>query len=315
MQKKILITGVDGFIGSSLKNYFTSKEFQVFGTTYFKSPQNEREIHFDITQDDCIFKLWRDENFETIIHTIGLVDQTKPFSEMYAVNAQGTKYICDYAKNTNCKHLIFTGSVSAYGLKVMGENRAEKIKIKTKNLLLTPYGRSKAIAEQIIEKSGLNYTIIRLPIVLGSNDTFITPSILPKILDNTIFSCGETKRKISLLYVDNLGSLMEALINLGPINQSVNCISDSIFWEDLVKEFAINLGREYNPEHKSKFSIFTNANNKDYQFIASYSAFGAHYLSNTLSELLGDWSAPYNWKDGVKEAVENYIAQNDEKNI
>ena len=310
MKTDILITGIDGFIGNSLKNHFMNQGFQVFGTTFYRTPENEREIQFDITKKQDFSKLWKNKQFDIVIHTIGLIDQTQPFSSMYTINSQGTKYMCEYAKSIGCKHLIFTSSVSLYGSKVIGEDRTEiKTKRKSKRFV-TPYGKSKAIAEQFIEESGFNYTNLRLPIVLGCGDTFITPSIVPRILNGTIFTCGKKARKISVLYVKNLGPLIEKLIEVGFLNRSLNCISHTIFWEDFVKEFAVNLNLEYKPKKKSKLSIFTHSNDRHYQFIASYSGFGAHYSSEELSKALDNWQPPYKWQEGVSEAIEDYIRKN-----
>ncbi|MFX1502619.1 MAG: NAD-dependent epimerase/dehydratase family protein, partial [Promethearchaeota archaeon] len=293
-----------------LKNYFLNAGFQVFGTTYFRPPIDEREIQFDIRKKENFYGLWDDENFDTVIHTIGLMDQSEPYTSMYAINAQGTRYMCEYAKSRGCKHLIFTSSVSLYGTKTIGENRTESETKRQDKHFVTPYGKSKAIAEQFIEASGLNYTNLRLPIVLGRGDTFISPSIIPRLVNHKFFTCGKKPRKISLLYVKNLAPLIERLINVGPLNKSLNCISHTILWEDLVKEYATDLAIEYNPKIKSKLTIFTNFKNRDYQFIASYSAFGAHYLSNNLSKVLDNWKPPYDWKDGVKEAIEGFFERN-----
>ncbi|TFF63574.1 MAG: NAD(P)-dependent oxidoreductase [Promethearchaeota archaeon] len=307
MNKNILITGIDGFIGSKLKNYFNNQGFCVFGTTYFEDPKNEKEIQFNILNKEDFSKLWIDKDFDVIIHTIGLVDQNQPYKSMHAINSRGTKDMCEYAKAISCKHFIFTSSVSIYGSKVIGENRIEhETKRKTKRFG-TPYGKSKAIAEEFIENSGLDYTNLRLPIVLGRGDTFITPSIVPRILNSTIFTCGKSNRRISVLYVKNLGPLIEKLIEIGPLNSSLNCISDTVYWEDFVKEFAKNLDLEYKPKKISKLSIFTNKNDRSYQFIASYSAFGAHYSSDKLKKILDNWQPPYKWQEGVKEAVKNFI--------
>ena len=51
--------------------------------------------------------------------------ETKPKKLTFAVNALGTKFMCDYAKSHNCKHFIFTGSVTVYGIKTLGENHDE----------------------------------------------------------------------------------------------------------------------------------------------------------------------------------------------
>ena len=39
---RILITGSDGLIGSALKNYLTEEGHPVWGTVYFKKPENRR---------------------------------------------------------------------------------------------------------------------------------------------------------------------------------------------------------------------------------------------------------------------------------
>ncbi len=308
MNKKILITGTDGFIGSSLKHHFINSGFQVFGTTFFRTPNDEKEIQFDITQKEEFSKLWANEQFDIIVHAIGLIDQTLPYDIMYAVNTQGTEYMCEYAKSHGCKHFIFTSSVSVYGSKTTGENRTEKdTERKKKGIMLSPYGRTKAMAEEIIEKSGLEHTILRLPIVLGAGDTFISPSIVPRLLEGTMFTCEKKRHKISVLYVKNLGPIIEKLISIGPINRCVNCVADTIFWDDFLKTFAKNLKLEYKPKIKSFYSIFTHYKDKKYLFVASYSAQGAHYSSSLLEKILKDWQPPFDWKDGVKEAVEGYI--------
>ena len=309
MNKKILITGTDGFIGSTLKNHFINSGFQVFGTTFFKTSNDEKEIQFDITKKEEFSKLWVNDQFDIIIHTIGLIDQTQPYDMMHAVNTQGTEFMCEYAKSHGCKHFIFTSSVSVYGFKTMGENRTEKdTERKNKGRFFPPYGRTKALAEEIIEKSGLDYTILRLPLVLGAGDTFISPSIVPRLLDGTMFSCEKKKRhKISVLYVKNLGPIIERLFSIAPINMPVNCIAETIFWDDFVKEFAKNLKLEYEPNKKSFYSMFIHSKDKKYQLIASYSARGAHYSSTLLENILNNWKPPFNWNDGVREAIEGYI--------
>ena len=252
MEKKILITGTDGFIGSALKNHFAEAGFQVFGTTFFREPNDEREIRFNITKKEDFSKLWKNENFDTIIHTIVIVDQTKPRKLLFAVNAYGTKHLCEYAKIINCKHFIFPGSVTVYGIKTLGENHTENNVKRKFQRFFPPYGRSKAMAEKYIENSGLEYTILRLPMVLGRNDTFISPSIIPRLLDGTIFTCGKNEKKVSLLYVKNLGPIIEKLVEVGPLNLSFNCISETIFWDDLVKQFAHELNIAYKPKKKHK---------------------------------------------------------------
>jgi len=112
-----------------------------------------------------------------------------------------------------------------------------------------------------------------------------------------MFSGGKKRRKISVLYVKNLD----------PINRFVNCVADTIFWDDFIKTFAKNLKIEYKPKTKSFYSILTHFNDKNFQFIASYSARGAHYSSIQLEKILKNWQPPFDWNDGVREAIECYL--------
>ena len=307
MEKKILITGTDGFVGSALKSHFLEAGFQVFGTTFFREPNDDKEVQFNIMEKESLSTLWKNEKFDTIIHTIGIVDQTKPKKLLFAVSAYGTKKICEYAKSINCKHFIFTSSVSVYGLKTLGENHTENNVKRKFQRFFPPYGRSKAMAEKYIEQSGLQYTILRLPMILGQNDTFISPSIIPKLLDGTIFTCGKVEKKVSLLYIKNLGPIIEKLVEIGPLNHSFNCISDSILWDDLIRQFALELKVEYKPKKKHPLSFLNHSNDRSYQLIATFSAFGAHYSCQLLQKYVNKKIPSYDWKEGIKEAIQGYL--------
>ena len=73
---KIMITGTDGFMGEVLKEYFTEKGYDVFGTVFIRDAQ-ENEVRFDIRNQEEFEKLPK-ENFDVIIHTVGVVEQTAP---------------------------------------------------------------------------------------------------------------------------------------------------------------------------------------------------------------------------------------------
>jgi hypothetical protein len=77
----------------------------------------------------------------------------------------------------------------------------------------------------------------------------------------------------------------------------------------LVAEYASNLKVKYEPRKKSLLSLLSHRKDKGYQFIATFSAFGAHYMNNSLYTKLGEWLPPYDWKQGVKEAIEGYLCK------
>ena len=198
MNKDILITGTDGFIGNNLKKYFSGKKYTVHGTVYnLREPDiHEVKVNFCNTND---FSKIPDKNFDIIINVVGTVDQGIPKKLMMDINSEGTRRMTKWAKTHNCKHFIQISSISVYGLQLLGENISEEMN-RTKMPIGFPYGFSKAKAEEYIENSGLpGYTILRLPPVIGKNDSYISPSIISKLINNDFFFSRQKDKKFSIL--------------------------------------------------------------------------------------------------------------------
>jgi nucleoside-diphosphate-sugar epimerase len=303
----ILITGTDGFIGSYLKEFFLENDYKIFGTVFQREPEkSEVKINFREKQE---FEKLPNKNFDIIIHTIGIVDQALPKKTIINVNARGTKYICRWAVNHNCKHLIFISSVSAYGYRLLGENRSEEKTKRNLGIFGMPYMKAKAKAERYIERSGLDYTILRLPPVIGKDDTYLSPSIIPKLLDGTFFFCSKENRKFSTLYIRNLGPIIKKIVESTPSCDVFNCNDFQITWKRLIEEYAKNLNIDLIEQYKPLFSVFKNFNDKQYLLMLSFSRFGCHYPNEKLKSKY-NFIPIYSWKDGIKEAVDNYLLKN-----
>ncbi len=230
---KIMITGTDGFVGETLKKYFQEKGYNVFGTVFMRDAL-ENEVRFDIQKTKEFEKLPK-ENFDVIIHTAGIVDQTVPKKIMFNVNAEGTQRMLDWGKANGCNHFIQMSSVSVYGLKTNGEYRSEEKTKRYDGPLAIPYMRSKAKAERYIEKSGINYTILRLPAVLGRNDSYLSPAIIPRLKDGKFYFCGNDDKLFSVLFVKNLPAIIEKVIKAGPLNDVFNCVDHHVHWHEFIK--------------------------------------------------------------------------------
>ena len=305
---KILITGSDGLIGGELKNYLTKQGHRVSGTVFLRKPEKD-EIYIDITEAGDIKKI-PDDRFDAVIHTIGEVDQTSRYPKMYKINVGGTGIITAAAKRNGWPHLIHISSVAVYGFKTMGENRSENLTKRSCNPFAIPYMRTKAKAERVIQKSGLGYTILRLPAMVGANDNSLSPSVISALLDGSFFLCGKKDRKVSVLNVKNLGPVIEKIVEKGPLNDVFNCCGSHVAYSSLYKEYASCLGVTCKPEKKSIFSLPFNLKDKKFLTILTFSRFGAHYPDKKLHELVPH-SHPYSWKEGVREAVESYLNMNE----
>jgi nucleoside-diphosphate-sugar epimerase len=310
-EKRILITGTDGFIGSHLKEHFLNEGYKVYGTTYFRDPEDEREVRMDFSKDEEFDKLWTNITFPTVIHTVGVVDTegSIPDEIFEAVQTGGTKRITEYAKKQGCEHFIFTSSIAAYGKGSMREGITEENTERKLKKNLTPYGRTKVKAEMIIEESGLNYTNLRLSIVQGKKDTFITQSIVPMLEDQKPFTCGKEDKKVSLMYIKNFGPMISRILKKGPFNENLNCISHNVGWNELVTEYAKNLNVDYNPKRKNFMWIYLTRNRRrpGDKLVAAFSYMGSEMTGEALYKKLEGWTPPYSWKEGIKEAVDKYL--------
>lgn len=183
---KILITGTTGFIGRSLFLHLQKQGHDVYGTVRQQARQNE--FQSNVTEADFADNL-PNTTFDVIIHTVGSVDQTLPRKRMNHINVGGTRNIANWAKAHGCKHFIQISSTSVYGVICMGEYRTEKTpRVRFAGI---PYMTSKAQAERVVEKADLPYTNLRLPGVLGAEDSYLSPSIVPRLLAGNFYFCGK----------------------------------------------------------------------------------------------------------------------------
>lgn len=302
--KRILITGTSGFLGAVLKEHYESLGYDVYGTTGSKLPSSKQEIQIDISSPDAISKLWNID-FPIIIHTVGIINYTEPKSKFYAVNLNGTKHILSYAKAHNCQHFIQLSSIAVYGIPI-GQNRSElNSSIQPKSKVGGPYTVTKSLAEIAIKESGIPYSILRLPTMIGKVDTTST-GIIRRIRAHEVVTSGTTGKLVSVMNARNLGPLIDQILIHGPLNAAYNTISDVVLWEEIVDEYGRLLNIPVNSKKKSLFSIFFRWNDKVYHQFLFYSRFGSHFPHTELEKIVGPIKFPKTWKDGAKEAV-NFI--------
>ncbi len=138
----ILITGINGFVGSNLYKSF-SRSFQLSGLDIFNKdlvPSNK-------------FYYWNDlpqiHNFDSIIHLAGKAHDTKNTSseqEYYDINVGLTQKIFQHFLKSSATKFIFFSSVKAVADNVMGKFLTEDAQPSPQ----TPYGKSKYEAENYI---------------------------------------------------------------------------------------------------------------------------------------------------------------------
>ncbi len=302
MKKNILLIGADGFVGAILKEGLIAQGYQVYSTVYMRDA-GENEVRLDISQAGEFSKLPRIK-FDAVVNNAGVVDQSMPRKLMFAVNAEGVRHATDWARQSGCPHFVQISSIGVYGLRSMGQNRQEATTPRTRYLGV-PYQTSKAKGERYVEASGLPYTMLRLPAVLGRGDTVVSPAVAATLADGSFFNCGSGDPGFSLIYVQNLPEIVARVIEKGPANDVYNCSSHDITWNTLVAEYARALQVPVPTTKRSILTMLTQLSDKLYLFVLTNSRFGSHFPSDRLFKDY-DYTPSHPWQEGVAEAVKDY---------
>lgn len=194
--KKILITGKNSYIGTSVETFLSQSE------------------EYDVETVDMIDGTWKERSFsgyDVVFHVAGIahIKETRENSDLYySVNRDLALQTAQKAKEDGVKHFIFLSTMSVYGI--------ETGRI-TKQTLPSPknsYGRSKLQAEEgLLQLADENFVVslVRPPMVYGKNCRGNFNSLKSLALKLPAFPAVENAR--SMIYIDNLSAFIQLLID------------------------------------------------------------------------------------------------------
>ncbi|MHA1166724.1 MAG: NAD-dependent epimerase/dehydratase family protein [Candidatus Hodarchaeales archaeon] len=179
---KYLITGSTGFIGSHvLEKLIKSGVNPDDIAVYVRNVEKAREMsnrgmnlfEGDITDGKKVTDAIKSFKPDVVIHTAALTDDLASFDQLRIVNAGGTENIVKAITQCSSKpFLVYLSSSGVYGRTKIPEST--RITEDTTLNPITPYQRSKAMAEVIVRKSIedglLDAVILRPPSVMGPRD-------------------------------------------------------------------------------------------------------------------------------------------------
>lgn len=199
MEKKILITGAGGYIGSVSAYLFLQNGYEVVAvdnfSTGYKTPlnllqkkfgqENLRYYQADLREDlSPIFE--KEKDMQAVVHYAAscLVNESMENPGKYFDNnVHGSQNLIETIMKYSIKHMVFSSTCAVYG-------EAEYVPVDEKHPTnpKNPYGESKRMIEKIMNwyalLKGLNYVVLRYFNVCGATD------------DGLI---GDSKRPSSLL--------------------------------------------------------------------------------------------------------------------
>lgn len=195
--KRVLITGKNSYIGTSLENWL------------MREPDK-----YKVDTVDMKDRSWKEKDFslyDVVFHVAGIahIKETSDNQNLYyKVNRDLAYETAQKAKQDGVEQFIFLSSMSVYGIE-QG--------VIDKNTPLTPnsaYGKSKIEAEKLINKlqdDSFTVATLRPPMVYGKGCRGNYPRLVGLAFKTPIFPKVDNKR--SMIYIDNLSEFVKRLID------------------------------------------------------------------------------------------------------
>jgi NADH dehydrogenase len=191
----ILVTGGTGFIGQALVRHLADAghRVRILLRASSQSPNLPRSLPVEVAVSSL-----NDERglraamvgVDIVYHLAG-AEWRGAYASLMEIDIQGTQNVVAAADDARIRRLFFVSH--------LGADRASAY----------PVLKAKAIAEEYIRRSGINFTILRTAIVFGNNDGFTTGlAQLISSLPMFFFIPGDGENLLQPLWVEDLATCL-----------------------------------------------------------------------------------------------------------
>ncbi|MGV2939581.1 NAD-dependent epimerase/dehydratase family protein [Mesobacillus sp. LC4] len=193
--KKVLVTGVNSYIGTSFKKWVSQYPVKYLVETISLRDDGWKEHSF--------------KDYDVVFHTAAIVHVKENNTDQYfKVNRDLTLDLAKKAKKDGVKQFILLSTMGVYGTETghITNNTIPEPK--------TPYAKSKYEAEQLLEELGdhdFQIAILRPPIVYGRDCPGNYSRLATLALKAPFFPNIDNER--SMIYIDNLSEFVRLIID------------------------------------------------------------------------------------------------------
>ena len=177
----ILVTGGAGFIGSHAVVELLDSGYEVVVVDTLENGYIEfvdkraRFYRGNVRDEELMNKIFSENNITAVMHFAGYIkvgESVKKPDKYYYNNTYTTLLLLQYMKKNNIKNIVFSSTAAVYG-EIQGDKKVDE-SFETKPI--NPYGKSKAMAENIIidmsKAYNFNYAIFRYFNVAGAHEKY-----------------------------------------------------------------------------------------------------------------------------------------------
>jgi nucleoside-diphosphate-sugar epimerase len=213
---RVLITGAGGFIGRVAVRAFLAAGWEVRAAARRIPPDAEQDAEWRVIQDIRDKAAWRGlaDDVQCVVHLAGRAHvlretEADPLAAFRSVNVEATRRLASEAATAGVRRFVFLSSIGVNGV------RTDNVPFRETDMPQpsTPYAISKYEAEQVLralsEASGLEYVILRAPLVYGSNAPGNFGRLVRWIRRGWPLPFGAVKNRRSLLFVGNLADALK----------------------------------------------------------------------------------------------------------
>jgi nucleoside-diphosphate-sugar epimerase len=241
---KAMVTGGTGFVGSHLVDVLHGGGHDV--TALIRSPAKAaRIVEMGVRTargdlDDQAALEAACDGRDSVFHVAGLV-AARSEKEFLRVNRDGTRNVVAAASRARVSRFVLVSSMAAAGPSRPGRPLSGD----EARSPVTAYGRSKLAAEDVVRDSGLEWTILRPPMVYGPRDTEVLRVF--KIARGGIVPVfGSGRQELSAVYATDLAeALVAAAVNAAAAGKTYYaCHPETFTSEEFARKAGRALGRD-----------------------------------------------------------------------
>lgn len=266
---RILVTGVNGFVGSHIFRFLKEKKNDVYGVYRSGSAFSENCHKTDLTNETethQLFNVLLKDKIDIVIHTASAIADINNLNNLAIVfeNSKMAQNIANAVKNTTIQHLINFSSSSVYpNIDGVFSETSELDPSKNSDCF---YGLSKLNAEVIF-----NYTLgnslikllhLRIGVIYGKgmNVTRLIPTLENELaLKNTLTLYGNGERYINQINIEKLCHYVDLFARQQ--EQGVFNVGDEFI---TTKEIANKIMKEKG-NHESEIILFPQGNRSTFK--------------------------------------------------
>ncbi len=211
----VCVIGGSGFIGSHLINSIAThhtvtnidKQLPVYPNS------DVTTIIADVREYESLKAAVPDNTDYIVLLAAEHRDDVSPTSLYYDVNVEGAHNVLKVMAEKHLEHIIFTSSVSVYGLNKKDPDELSGVDP------FNHYGKSKLEAEKVLrrwfdnDRNGKSLIIIRPTVTFGPGNKGNVYNLLKQIASGKFVMVGRGKNKKSMAYVENVAGFISHCID------------------------------------------------------------------------------------------------------